>query len=175
MKIFGVFLSVAQIDFRKDGLTTRTPIRVDSSRIDSIRSHFLPSLLALSHVTKFPVSRIDFIKTVVAFRTRKIRVVSLSHVTTFQVSPVDFYKDGSCQTEHTLDIFPFSCTRFKNEEGLCLCCCLTQSHFRSRGPLNRDLISGESRIVNYLRRIDSVWVYWTYLVVYCNECRCEGN
>ena len=40
---------------------------------------------------------------------------------------------------------------------------LAQSHFRLVGPLNRDLISGESRIVNYLRRIDSVWVYWTYL------------
>ena len=65
---------------------------------------------------------------------------ALSHVTTFQVSPVDFYEDGSCQTEHTLDIFPFSCTRFKNEEGLCLCCCLTQSHFRSRAirlPVSR--------------------------------------
>ena len=67
-------------------------------------------------------------------------------------------------------MFPFSCTRFKNEEGLCLSCCLQQAHFRSAqshfrlvGPLNRDLISGESRIVNYLRRIDSVWVYWTYL------------
>ena len=40
-----------------------------------------------------------------------------------------------------------------------------QPHFRLFGPQNRDLISGESRIVNYLTRIDSVWVYWTYLVV----------
>ena len=87
--------------------------------------------------------------------------MSLSHV-----SPIYFHEDDSCRTDNTLDIFPFSCTRFKNEEGLCLSCCLQQAHFRLVGPLNRDLISGESRIVNYLRRIDSVWVYWTYLFIF---------
>ena len=55
----------------------------------SIRSHFLPSLFAFSHLTIHPVSRIDF------------------------------HEDGLCQTEHTLDIFLFSYTCFKNEEGSC--------------------------------------------------------
>ena len=104
-----------------------------------------------------------------ALRTRKVCYVIVS-CDYFPVSPIYFHEDDSCRTDNTLDIFPFSCTRFKNEEGLCLSCCLHQAHFRSAqshfrlvGPLNRDLISGESRIVNYLRRIDSVWVYWTYL------------
>ena len=84
--------------------------------------------------------------------------MSLSHVTTFPVSPIDVYEDGLCRTDHTLDIFPFSCTRFMNEEASCCVVVLrnrtsglAQPLFRLVGPLNRDL--------NYLRRIDSVWVY----------------
>ena len=91
-------------------------------------------------------------------RMRKVYVMSLSHATTFPVSSIDFYEDGLCRTDHTLDIFPFLCTWFKNEEALCCFVILrnrtfglAQPLFRLVGPLNRDL--------NYLRRIDSVWVY----------------
>ena len=53
---------------------------------------------------------------------------------------------------------------------------LAQPHFRLVGPRNRDLISGESRMVNHLRRIDSVWVYWTYLPVsVARDCTHKGR